>query len=195
MSRTRYHHGDLRPALLQAAQEALREGGIEALSLRNLAKRADVSPTAIYHHFTDKRALLSALAEQGFRELEARTVAAAEAPARDEHERVLRFVRAYIGFAREQSNAYELMFGRALWSRPTPHLRVVAFATFRRYLEHAVPPGAMSEKALRIAQVSWATLHGLCRQWIDGIYVHEADIDAICEEVATTLVSARSRMT
>ena len=61
-----YHHGDLRHALIQAAQEILETEGLAALSLRGVARRAGVSPAAPYHHFPDKRALLDAVAERGF---------------------------------------------------------------------------------------------------------------------------------
>lgn len=56
-----YHHGDLRAALLEAARALLTEGGIEALSLRAVARRAGVSAAAPYHHFKDKAELVSAL--------------------------------------------------------------------------------------------------------------------------------------
>ncbi|MBX9748821.1 MAG: TetR family transcriptional regulator, partial [Roseococcus sp.] len=57
-----YHHGDLRAALLDAADALLDEGGDGAVSLREAARRAGVSPTAAYRHFADKEALLAALA-------------------------------------------------------------------------------------------------------------------------------------
>ena len=62
------HHGDLRAGLLRAALELLHEGGVEALTLRAVARRAGVSPGAPYHHFADKDALLAAVAEDGFAE-------------------------------------------------------------------------------------------------------------------------------
>jgi AcrR family transcriptional regulator len=72
----RYHHGDLRAALLGAAMELLEEddGG---LSLRAVARRAGVSATAPYRHFADKEALESELAAQGFADLGRRLGAAA----------------------------------------------------------------------------------------------------------------------
>ena len=78
----RYHHGDLHAALLREAAVLLREQGVEGLSLRRLAERAGVSRTAPYHHFTDKNALLCALAEDGFRRL-ARLMAEADFRADD----------------------------------------------------------------------------------------------------------------
>ena len=50
-----YHHGDLRDALVEAAQRILETDGLVALSLRAVARRAGVSPAAPYHHFPDKQ--------------------------------------------------------------------------------------------------------------------------------------------
>ena len=61
-----YHHGDLRPALLRAAAKILEKEGREAISLRDLARRAGVSHNAPYRHFADRGALLAVLADEGF---------------------------------------------------------------------------------------------------------------------------------
>ena len=62
-----YHHGNLREALLVQAMTTLREGGVEALSLRELARAVGVSHAAPRRHFPDRQALLDALAERGLR--------------------------------------------------------------------------------------------------------------------------------
>lgn len=64
-----YHHGDLRAALLKAAARILEAGGPEAISLRDLARGADVSHNAPYRHFPDREALLAALSEEGYAQL------------------------------------------------------------------------------------------------------------------------------
>ena len=64
-----YHHGDLRPAMIEAGLKVLRKEGLHALTLRRVAREAHVSPAAPYRHFSDKQALLAAIAESGFREL------------------------------------------------------------------------------------------------------------------------------
>ena len=61
-----YHHGDLKATLLTHALAQLERKGADALSMREMAKAIDVSHTAAYRHFADKRALLEALAVQGF---------------------------------------------------------------------------------------------------------------------------------
>ena len=71
MNDRNYHHGNLREALTEAAHDILANGGVEALSLRKVALKAGVSPTALYSHFKDKRALLALLATRGFEQLAA----------------------------------------------------------------------------------------------------------------------------
>ncbi len=61
----RYHHGDLRPALIEEGLRLIAEGPADVLSLRELARRVGVSATAVYRHFPDKGALMAALAAQG----------------------------------------------------------------------------------------------------------------------------------
>ena len=64
-----YHHGNLRAVLLEAALAEIAERGPQALSLRELARRAGVSHAAPAHHFGDKPGLLTAIAAEGFRRL------------------------------------------------------------------------------------------------------------------------------
>jgi AcrR family transcriptional regulator len=63
----KYHHGNLRNALIAIATELLAEEGVHALSLRKMAQRAGVSHNAPYMHFADREAVLVAIAEEGFR--------------------------------------------------------------------------------------------------------------------------------
>ena len=62
-TRQRYHHGDLGPALLAAGIELAREGGPDAVVLREATRRVGVSPNAAYRHFADRDALLSAVSD------------------------------------------------------------------------------------------------------------------------------------
>src|SRR5688500_13049468 len=64
-----YHHGNLRRALLDEALVIVRAEGVEGLTLREIAPRLGVSRAALYRHFADKRALLTAVATEGFRAL------------------------------------------------------------------------------------------------------------------------------
>ena len=194
----RYHHGDLHDTLLREAGVLLREQGVEGLSLRRLAERAGVSRTAPYHHFADKNALLCALAERGFHRLEGLIEELSLDPA-DPEPGLRRFVRAYLRFASDDPERYELMFGRTLWKagRPGPALTRVAHGCFRRYVEAvrldrlaAAPGGA---DPLRVAQASWATLHGLCRLLLDGIYLRREDMEAVSDQAVALMLAGLGR--
>ena len=192
----RYHHGDLHAALLREAAVLLREQGVEGLSLRRLAERAGVSRTAPYHHFEDKNALLCALAEDGFRRLD-RLMEEAAFQADDPEPGLRRFVRGYLRFASDDPEQYELMFGRTLWKtgRPTESLTRVAHGCFRRYVDKLQADGIGAHlpggtDALRVAQASWATLHGLCRLLLDGIYVDRQDMEAVSDQAVALMLAA-----
>lgn len=109
-----YHHGDLRETLLADALESIAEHGVEQLSLRALARRAGVSPTAPYRHFPSKRCLLAALMTRGFQRLEQAVRAGSDAADGDPYERLLGAGRGYLSFARDNPTAYDLMFSSVL---------------------------------------------------------------------------------
>lgn len=68
-SSSRYHHGNLRQALLQTTLELAAETGLEQVSLREVARRLGVSPGAPFRHFKDRRELMTAIAEEATRQL------------------------------------------------------------------------------------------------------------------------------
>ncbi|MET9723254.1 TetR/AcrR family transcriptional regulator [Streptomyces zaomyceticus] len=112
-SRSTYHHGDLRQAVLAAALDVIAAEGPGALSLRDLARRAGVSHAAPAHHFKDRTGLLTALAAEGYGLL-AETLAAAP----DLRERGVRYVR----FAVEHPAHFQVMFQPALLRTDDPDL-------------------------------------------------------------------------
>lgn len=190
-----YHHGDLRKTLLDDAALLLREHGEAGLSMRNLADRAGVSRTAAYHHFQGKNDLLCAIAEEGFRRY--REVIYPEGlwdePPVDQL-KIQQFISNYIDFAINNSEYYDLMFGGNLWKseQVTKTLTEEAHGAFRAYTEGIRSwqnIGAISEKvdALRYAQVSWSTMHGMSRLLIDGIYLNNDSRKAMCEAAAGIL--------
>ncbi|PNE03328.1 TetR family transcriptional regulator [Alcanivorax sp. MD8A] len=190
----RYHHGDLHDTLLQEANALLNEQGVEGLSLRKLAERAGVSRTAPYHHFRDKNALLCALATQAFARLD--SIIERQLESAGDHPDIQDFVIEYLEFATENPEQYELMFGRTIWKSgtPTEELKRVAYRSFRRYAEGlgALVQGRLpaATDPLRVAQASWATIHGLCRLVIDGVYVDREDMQAVSQQAVALIMAA-----
>jgi len=114
MATRAYHHGNLREELLERAERTVVEEGVEALSLRELAREVGVSHAAPRRHFADRDALLDALAEQGFARLEAQ-LRAALGPAGEGGEdpfaaRFVRVATAYVDFATDHAELLALMF-------------------------------------------------------------------------------------
>ncbi len=183
-----YHHGDLRSALLDAAAKRLAEHGVDSLSLRKLAEDAGVSRTAPYHHFKDKSALLSAIAAKGFSDWHSTAKRIFDQDHISAENRFREFVHEYIGYAATNPEMYELMFGRTLWQNnaATNDLKDVAFPCFqfqvtmtRYWQSKGLLPD--NQDALRLAQVTWGTLHGIARLLIDGIYADSSHIDEMCD--------------
>jgi AcrR family transcriptional regulator len=131
-----YHHGNLRSALLAQAEQVVGEHGVDALSLRELARAVGVSHGAPRRHFADKQALLEALAVEGFGRL-ARELEAALEAARDAAfaARVEAVAGVYVRFATRQPALVDVMFAA----------------------KHRAPDAALQEAAGR----AFATMHGL----------------------------------
>ena len=117
MTKTNYHHGNLREALLVSAHCILVAEGVGGLSLRKVAKQAGVSATALYSHFQDKRELLAVLASEGFEQLAASMLAAAGETGTDSRGSGLHLsglALGYVSFATENDALFQLMFGREI---------------------------------------------------------------------------------
>ena len=104
-----YHHGNLRQALLQAAEMALEVRGATDLSLRELSREVGVSHTSPRRHFADKQALLDALAQTGFQRLDAILAEAAKKRTRNFAARLTNLAQAYIEFALKHPALWVLM--------------------------------------------------------------------------------------
>jgi AcrR family transcriptional regulator len=104
-----YHHGDLHAALVNAAAVEIERGGYESLSLRELAESVGVSRTAPYRHFADRRALLAAVALDGFERLTA-IYRRAMGSGKNPRDRLAAAGRGYLRFAAERPQMFRLMF-------------------------------------------------------------------------------------
>jgi AcrR family transcriptional regulator len=108
-----YHHGDLRAALIAAATAEIERSGYENLSLRELAASVGVSRAAPYRHFADRRALLAAVAADGFDALtriHRKAIAAEQTP----QAQLIAAGRGYLAFAAERPQLFRLMFSSDL---------------------------------------------------------------------------------
>ncbi|MCV0393830.1 MAG: TetR/AcrR family transcriptional regulator [Rhizobiaceae bacterium] len=162
---TRYHHGDLRKALLAAAEAELAEKGVEGFTLRGVAKRAGVSHAAPAHHFKDTRALLTALAAEGFARLGALSAERVGNAGTDPKDRLIASGLGYIEFASANPALFKLMFGSDRPVAADEALHEKASGAFTILIEAVgdltgAPPFD-SEAGIRHVAAAWAIVHGL----------------------------------
>jgi len=132
-ARSSYHHGDLKEALLGAAEALLEEEGVAGLTLRACARRAGVSHAAPKHHFKDASGLLAEVAARSFDRLTdtLRQDRAAGAEL-DPELRIISVFRAYVNFARRHPDHFRLMFR---WREIDRENAALAAAASRTYAE------------------------------------------------------------
>lgn len=169
---SRYHHGDLRRALIQEAVRTIGRDGVEALTLREVGSRLGVSRTALYRHFSDKTGLLAAVAREGFQRFRQALVDAWESGGRtpDAFEAM---GAAYVRFAIENPAHYRVMFGRFRdLCGSDSGLSADASAAFQVLVDAIAAlqeTGAVCRDDPRqLALFVWATVHGVATLAIDG---------------------------
>jgi AcrR family transcriptional regulator len=169
MKKNTYHHGDLRPALIENGLRLLaQEGEPDRLSLREVARAAGVSATAVYHHFPDKRALLDALAEEGMARLAEAQHRASDA-AGGGPAGFAATGRAYVAFALQNPALFKLIFGtRRSVLDDADGTMPEAVEFLLANAAALAPQGSDANVARVIAVRSWAMAHGLSLLMLGG---------------------------
>ena len=183
----------LRGRVLQASRELLTEGGLAALSMREVARRSGVTHQAPYHHFPDKESIVAELVTQGFEELAARLAGANDlATPQGRRATLLAAAEAYLGFAMEEPAVFRLMFRPELCQAARfPQAREAAERAHGELqrLVRTVHGGAYDEA---LASLHWAHVHGLACLVLDGPLEHrvggEAERRAHLREVTQRFV-------
>ena len=173
-----YHHGDLRAALVRSGLELITKRSAADVSLREIARHVGVSANAVYRHFSDKEALLRALAFEGLKQL----ADAQHAAANDSGSGAEQFAatgKAYVRFAMENPALFRLMFaspargGASLG--PNPGSEAMIFLR-----ENAAATARSGEDKESVALRAWSLAHGLAMLVIDGqISPSESQIQSV----------------
>lgn len=192
-----YHHGHLKEALLERAAEVIAERGVEALSLRALARDLGVSHAAPAAHFRDRRALLCALANEGFRRSREAMDAGAAAAGPDPVSRYRALGRAYVQFAREHPSYFRAINHPEVQSHADEELheaRAAWVATLRDGVEAARASGWHPEVDVEtLLAFSCAAAMGTAQLLTDSGWAFDVpDVDALADSVLD-LVVHRSR--
>lgn len=181
----RYHHGNLRAALIEAGLALIRESGVDSLTLREIGARLGVSRTAAYRHFASKDDLLGAIREASFGlfadSLEESRRHAPPAFAA----RLSALALAYVRFAEAYPAHYEVMFGMrggvgALPGPPTPE-GARAFRVLYATIQAGQESGeARAGDTLMLARMVWAQVHGITTLRLETDLRPERSRDAVC---------------
>jgi AcrR family transcriptional regulator len=204
MARSRrkaYHHGALRRALLDATLQLAAEKGPGAVSLREAARLAGVSPAAPYRHFGDKQEMLAAASEEGFR-LVLDRVRDAAVKRSSPTESLVEWVALYVRFAVEHPAHFRLMYGQGSPPKSTTgSLQAAARQTFRAFfetVEEVAAPWRLDAATLReLALGIWALAHGMAMLALDGqtlfLGVPPEQVQRVARQAASAHLEALSR--
>lgn len=179
-------HDNLPDRLVQAGVALLRQEGVEALSLREIARRAGVSHGAPRRYFPTHQRLLGAIAREGYREFDRRISAVASAGG-DPAEQLLQIGRVYVAFAESDRGMFELMFRHDLLRGNEIGLRQDSLALFDVLVRLAEQAGA--KPARRRAAALWANLQGIAQLHLWGSLELAAGADDV-DTLLRTAVSA-----
>lgn len=166
-----YHHGDLHAALLEAAEEIIRDTGLEGLTLRACARKAGVSHGAPAHHFGNVTGLLTEFAAEGFERL-----AEAMSPERvkDATDDLEAAGLGYIQFAMKWPEHFRVMWRSELLDQLSPRLRLARERASRilrdaltRANEQRTKPPSENELAARF-EAARCCVHGYASLWVEG---------------------------
>jgi AcrR family transcriptional regulator len=190
--------GDTRRKILDAAREMFVKKGYEATTMRAIAQRVEYTPTAIYHHFRNKDALLTELASVEFRALAEAFLRIGRVP--DPLERLAKIGEAYVGFAQEHPMQYQLLF---MTRRPKGVGKLTgvargdpsedAYAFLRQTCAEVIATGTLQPEVTdpaSLAQMLWGVNHGIV-----SLQIVKQDDDWIdWRDVRTTAQTARAAM-
>ncbi len=180
MSRLPYHHGDLATALLDAAESVLADRGLHGFTLRECARRANVSHAAPKHHFGDIRGLLTALATRGFNVLTSQLRSALAEADGNLAQEFAATARAYALFAEAQPEHFRIMFRSDLLNMDDPELCATMGGTYteltnviRRQrgeteLTTEGLPQLSGDELLGDILIGWCFIHGYAHLQLEG---------------------------
>jgi AcrR family transcriptional regulator len=185
-----YHHGNLRAALLDAAERGVEEQGAEQLSLRELARTLGVSHAAPRSHFPDRQALLDALAERGFDRLAAAMREADKASGPGFDARLRAIAAAYVDLSTRSPALLELMYTGKRRGDATGLQAAMAgsFSVVRRLIADGITDGALAPgDPERYAFLLFSWVRGIAALATSAILGPEA-VDALITDAVTTFI-------
>ncbi|MEM9074429.1 MAG: TetR/AcrR family transcriptional regulator [Myxococcota bacterium] len=185
----------LRRTILDKAVELVAEHGVRGVSFREVARRAEVSHQAPYHHFGNLQGILEAIAREGFAQLAATMQSAANQAGEDALERLTAAGTAYVRFAISHLGYFRVMFQRSLVElhdelSPIEEAQET-FGTLVTLAEDAWKAGHGSHMAVEVLSLlAWSTVHGLAILIVEGTIASKPNLppeDVLIDQVVGAL--------
>ena len=197
--KARYHHGELREALIDATRRLVEQRGAENFTLADACRVAGVTTAAPYRHFRGKQEILEEIAARGFEELNQRAMAAAVAKGEGTLDGIIAMGQTYVAFAVEETAVFRLMFGQQPSLKEAEHVHGTGQACFGNLIEQIAlyckrnkVRGDEEEIALRL----WTFVHGAASLLIDRDYdavAPQIDVNRLIAAATPGLIAAPSQ--
>ncbi len=177
MPSKKYHHGDLKNALIRAGVEILYKDGVHGLSLRKVAQKAGVSHTAPYSHFADKQALIAAISTEGFRIIYEKLDDAIRRHHGNPLRQLVEGAYAYIQFALSDPAHFKVTLSSVL-EREKDYPAFVemsqkSYGLVVRIVETCQAAGLVRRGPVDVEAVSvWSIVHGFVSLLLEGQFYH-----------------------
>jgi AcrR family transcriptional regulator len=194
---------ETRERILAAARDMFAEESYEAVTMRAIAGRIEYTPTAIYHHFANKQALLTELCTGDFEQLARHFIGSARGG--DPIERILAVGRAYLEFAQKYPSQYRFMFMTRLPQLPDETFAGIkdnperdAYSFLREACRQAIEQGRLRSEfddPDRLTQLLWSAVHGLIslRMVKDQGYIPWGDLPVMAEQMMQMMLRGMLR--
>jgi AcrR family transcriptional regulator len=171
--KVRYHHGELREALISATRRLVEQRGAENFTLADACRVAGVSTAAPYRHFRSKQEILEEIASRGFDELRKRSMAVVAEKGEGTLQGIIAMGQAYVAFAVEETAVFRLMFGQQPSLKKADHVLGTGQACFANLIDqvaHYCKRNRVRGDAQEIALKLWTFVHGAASLLVDQDY-------------------------
>lgn len=199
-AKAKYHHGDLREALIFAVLKLVQEQGADNFSLADACRQAGVSTAAPYRHFRDRNEILAEVSARGFAMLNQMAAEAVERHGKGTQESITEMATNYVKFAVEQQGLFRLMFGQNPALTADPLVRETGRTCFGYLINHISNyceangfEGDVHDIALKL----WTFVHGAASLLIDEKYetvIEALDVDRLIATATPSLLRQESSL-
>jgi AcrR family transcriptional regulator len=199
--KARYHHGELREALIRATRQLVEERGAENFTLADACRLAGVTTAAPYRHFKGKQEILEEIASRGFDDMRKQAMAMVAQKGEGTLQGIIAMGQAYVAFAVQETAVFRLMFGQEPSLKKAMHVVGSGHACFANVIDQVAlycKRNKVRGDAQEIALKLWTFVHGAASLLIDQDYDAVApniDVNRLIASATPGLLTASARST